>query len=485
MPFAPYDPPVFNGLITTWQQIVDIVNYAANFAAGNEGVKIQLGAVPEFTPQYRNTYPVRSMDCLQALVTCLQSHPGVYMELDQSTTPPTLHFRDRAHMTAVTLPYKSTDVNNVVHIASDIQPLYHLRPDRVAITYKINDSLNGQPIIRPSSDIYPAAGGPFLLTKNYSCDISGSAESITVANYISNNFSPLDLDLWRLKVPSLRAVAAGGQIPNDGNAGALAIVDTNPYDAVNHPRGIQVVDEAGAPIDCIGTFVYWTDQSVYAWFQLTAAPAMAVKATVKAHFSYTKNGGNGRASTVVADHEHSFRILLTNAPTGRYIFRQTLNTGEVIPAGLAQFIWTELSTLQWKLSHEIIQAAPDANSVPTLVKPGKHMINLAGGAAAWTTMNAVPETVSIQLYRTGNNRLVAQHRISCGPVNHLEPAQLLQIFNMFTKRNLRRIDTNQALTGQLASNQVDLSAMAARENSVAAVPDIQSDAAVAEIELPW
>ena len=470
--FAPYNPAVYLNLITTWQTITDVVNYAASFLAGTpDAVQLQLAPAAEFTPQYRSTYPVRAMNCLQAVTTCLQTHPGVYTELDYNTTPPTLHFRDRTKMVPVTLPYKSTDDAGRAHVASDIQPLFHLQPARIAIYYKINATVNGQPAPAFGYDIYPPAGGPFLLTKSYSCDLTGSSVQVTSKNFVSAAFVPGSLDLWRLKVPSLRQVWQGGMIPNDGTTGALQLV----------PGTVSVVDETGAPVDYTNTYVYYTDQPVYAWF---GAGITAIKATVKAHFSYTKNGAPGRPATVVGDHEHSFRATLTNAPTGLYWLKQTINPGEAIPANLAQSIWAELQPLQYKLRHEIIQVAPDTATVPTIIKPGLHAVNLSGGAAAWTAMNAVPENVTVTFQRTSSGLLVARHAITCGPVNFLEPAQLLELLNAFVKRNLRKIDTNSVLGGNASSSQLDLTATEGRENSVPSVPDITTDAATATVTLP-
>jgi hypothetical protein len=169
------------------------------------------------------------------------------------------------------------------------------------------------------------------------------------------------------------------------------------------------------------------------------------------------------------EHEHSFRVLLTTAPTGVYTLNEALSTGEQIPPDLAKNIFTELQDMQWRIRHEVLQLGTDENPVPTIVKPGKHKINLAGGDAAWADMNAVPETVMIDFIRTGNG-LLAHHNIQCGPVNRLEPGYMVQLYNLFTNRDLSKIDTSQRLTGEISDGGVDLSGNGARENSVPADP---------------
>jgi len=203
---------------------------------------------------------------------------------------------------------------------------------------------------------------------------------------------------------------------------------------------------------------------------------------VKAFFSYNKQStiGGATLTDTLQEHEHHFRIVLTNAPTNEYFIRTT-QAGESIPGGLAQYIWTELQPLQWKLRHEIIQVAATPTAVPTLIKPGKHCINLSGGDPTWGAMNAVPETVNIQFFRTADGLLVAKHSISCGPVNHLEPGYLVQLTNMFWNRSKSGVNANQRLNGQTSGSQVDLSSTDSKENSTAAqgVPSVQNIVSVA------
>jgi hypothetical protein len=482
-PGVTYSPAPVNGTITTWQ----VMQYIINFAATYYGVNLQLNSSAEFTPVYNNWYGLRCGKCDEALKIALRAHPACYTEVDYTTTPPTLHIRNRANMTAVTLPYAETDGNGVMHIASDLQPLPHLVPDAVRIYYKINGTYNGQPTVGFSNDIYPSGAANSLLCLDYSVDVTGAATTATVKNFSSVTFDPTQLSLWRQKVPSLLQQSQGGQVPNDGSTGALAIVDTNAFNSSTHPKGIQVLGDDGTDYSAsYGSVIpYLTDDTIYSWYQLASGSITVKKVTVKAFFSYQKITGAGdTANTQLTDqfkeHVHTFRCVLCSIPSGEYVLKQLLNGGESIPSGLAQAIYTELSDLQYKLRHEIIQVAGSTTTVPTLIKPGKHKLNLANGAAAWTSINAVPETVTVDFFRAYVNkndgsgsewRLVARQQIACGPVNHLEPGYLVQLANLFWNRHKSGIDLNQPLNGTLSSTQVDLSVAAeAKENSVPAVP---------------
>jgi hypothetical protein len=473
-PGVSYTPTPVNNTITTWQQIKDIISYAASYASGAQAVQVQTSGSAEFAPLYCSWYPIRSVKCAEALAVCLRPHPGVFTEVDYTTTPPTLHFRNRANLTAISLPYKSTDGSGRVHLATDIRPLNDLVPDAVRLYYKINGTYNGQAVVGTSLDVYPGGSGNSLLNLDYSIDVTGASTQETRVNFTSAAFDPTSLTLWRAKVPALLQQNQGGQIPNDGNAGALAFVDTAAYNSSTHPKGIQVIDDSGAVIDySSGHYEFITEQDVFTWMTLSGgAAASAVKATVKAFFSYDKTSAISGVNVTdsMKEHEHHFRVLLTNAPSGTYVLKQTVAVGEQVPANLAQSIYTELADLQWKLSHEIIQVASASNTLPTIIKPGLHKINLTGGHSDWTTMNACPESVSIEFFRTGDDRLCAQHRINCGPVNHLEPGYLIQLTNLFINRDRARIDAAQRTSGTTASSQVDLTSSVPKENTTAAAP---------------
>jgi hypothetical protein len=167
--------------------------------------------------------------------------------------------------------------------------------------------------------------------------------------------------------------------------------------------------------------------------------------------------------------------VLCSIPTNRYVLNQITSYAEAVPSGLAHAIWTELQDLQYKLNHEILQVAASTTTVPTLVLPGLHKINLSGGKTAWTTMNAVAQRVQINFLRvlvnkndgTGTEwRLAAQTQISCGPIDHLEPDALGQLANVFRLRNRAGIDAAARLSGGSAGSSSDLSLTAApKENS--------------------
>jgi hypothetical protein len=476
-PGETYSPAPVQNTITTWQQIQDILNYAIS----QYGVDLQIGSLdgsPEFTDLYTNWYPVQSEKCSNCLKVCLRPHPAVWTEIDYTTTPPTIHFRSRTNLTAATLPYATT-IDGVIHLATDIQSLDDLVPDAVRLFYKINGTFNGQPVITFTDDIYPTDAENSLLCMDYSIDITGSAKTETTINFVSYAFDPTDLTLWREKVNGLKQISQGGQIPNDGDTGALQFLDTTINGTLaDHPYGIQVTSATDVAIDP-ETYPYHTSGNIPKWMLTeSGGGGLMTEANITAGFNYQlqrqlANGTAVPAPETVPVHMHSLRLRLTNLPTGQYYMSQLLNPGEAIPTGLAQAVYNELSVLQWKLKHEIIQVAANGSTVPALIKPGKNMVNLSGGAVAWETMNAIPENVTIEFFRVlqdGVSCLCAKHTINCGPVNYLSPQYLVELANLFWNRNRAGIDANQRQNGLQSSTQVDLSADGAKENSVPQEP---------------
>lgn len=310
-PSVTYDPaPSFGNLITTWQQLQDIVNYAINYATGADAVQIQLAGMgsftpatgggtggtwtttgtPEFTPLYTNRYPVKAAKCAECINLTLAMHPGVYLEIDYTTTPPTLHARNRSAMTSVTLPYKSTLSDGTVHLATEIKPLDELVPDSVRIWYKVLNTVGGSQVPTFSSDIYPSGAGNSLLAMDFSVDITGSTTQQTIKNFTSTAFDPTNLALWEQRVTALKSLAQGGQIPSSGT-GQLTFINSSPYNSSTNTKGIQVIGDDGRDYSTSfgSALPYLTDDSVYAWFALSGGTAAAaVKCTVKAFFSYNK-----------------------------------------------------------------------------------------------------------------------------------------------------------------------------------------------------
>ena len=415
------------------------------------------------------------MRCADAIKVALRVHPDCACEIDYTSTPPTFNIRARGSLTALTLPYKgsatvSTPTRTRTHLTSDVRPRPDLVPSRVGIYVKTEATLAGQQVVSVGTDIYPVGVSSGLRAFDVSLDIMGPKTSVTTAKLTTSVFDPTDLDWWADKLPALKNVTAGGQIPDSGT-GALALLDATINGGGGHLKGIQVVDATGATINLSTYGFELLAGNVCSWMVNSGSAVNVVDATVTAFFSYNKTTVVGTDATSLTDkineHSHSVRVKLTNHAGTTYTLTQLLSSGETYPTGLAQRIYDSLSSLQYDFSHTIIES-PFA----TIIKPGLHSLNLSGGASAWTSMAAMVQAVTIRfMFSPGGGFASAEFDVKCGPVQHLEAGELVQLFNLFCNRDFSKINPNERTSGaSISGGGGDIGGDSPRENSSPAQP---------------
>jgi len=462
-PGVTYSPAPVNSHITTGQALVEILNYAISC-----GVNLQVGQIDPAL--YVPFYPVRSARCAEAIKHCLRPHPDCTTEIDYTTTPPTFNVRQRSHLAALTLPYAgtATPASGVVqtHLTSKVTPRPDLVPSRVGIYIKETSTIAGEAVVSVGSDIYPAVSSG-LRSLDASLDITGPRITQVTARITSTVFDPTNLPWWELKVP---AFSQPETVP-----GSVALLNT----AINDGSKacITVVDETGANVD-LSTYAYVMEDhgTAHAWMQLSGGgPVLVTKAIVTGHFTYQRRKNVGTAASPVwlpiktpNDHPHPLRIKLTNSPSAVYTLNQLLSTGEVYPTGLAESLYNSLTTLQYQFDHTILE-----QPFTTIIKPGKHALNVSGGASAWASMNAMIQEVVMEFINSPATGITsARTQVRCGPVEHLEAGQLVQLFNIFQNRDLSRINPNERTSG-LPNGGANASMPddTAKENTTHASPD--------------
>jgi hypothetical protein len=443
--FTAYSPGPFNNHITSGQVIREILAYAIFYGGAN----LQIGTIDPAI--YVPFYPIRSMRVADALKVCLRVHPDCTTEIDYTTTPPTFNIRQRSNLTAVTLPYKGT-ASNRTHLTSSVKPRPELVPSRVAIYYKETSTFAGASVVSISSDVYPG-GATALRSLDASCDITGPKFCTTTAKITAVAFDPTDITWWPKKLPALKQISDGGQIPNQPGVGSLHGIDAAINGGSGHPKGIQVVDSTGAAINLSIYPNELVNGTVCDWMQTGGILTNVIEATVIAFFNYHKISNVGSVPTAITDtvleQAQSVRIKLTNSPVGvtTYTLTQQLASGETFTNGLAQSIYTALATLQYNFTHTVLEA-PFA----TVIKPGLNALNLSGGATAWSTMIAMVQETSIEfMFSPSAGITSAKTTVRCGPVAHLEAGELVQLLNLFTNRDFSKINPNERASGFNAS----------------------------------
>ncbi len=177
------------------------------------------------------------------------------------------------------------------------------------------------------------------------------------------------------------------------------------YDASGAPA--TVVDDTNTAVD-LSTYTYRLTKGQIAPWMVSAsgAPGAAKKCTVKVKFKYTQNssdGSNSVANSTVKYHEKTATITLTNLQGGTY---GIINAGEIVPYGLAGFIYNIESIPQYEGTFsiqetEITDQCPLGNN-----------LNLTGGRPEWAAMNACVQSIAYDL-------LSGRTTLTFGPAGHL------------------------------------------------------------------
>ena len=462
--FRPVDPyqnasQVVLFYITTGEQLIEVLNFAIGAGANLQYVADELNnTLTTFAPWY----PARAMSCADAIKHCLRLHPDCFTEIDYSTTPPTFHVRKRNNpyapnnlplttgtpvtmapygtyneaplpptlLNQITLPYEST-AGGRRHIATSITPRPELVPSRIGIFYRY--IANGVTLAFPT-DIYPIGAPDGLRAKDYSLDLQGPSSTSSQRQITSVPFDPTNVNWWLTKCATLR----DSSIPPQGQPGcaAFAVVP-----------GIKVTDDNGNLIDYINSYPY---EFVSGTVDLWMSGVSLIVGTASANFTYVQKDPNSAPINTPTSHSKTTRVKLLNVPSELMTFTQFLSTGEAIPSGLAQSIYTALQSLQYNLNHTLFENPFSAS----FIKPGLNGVNLSGGDPAWLTMNSTVQESEYILHADNNGNSFADIAIRCGPVQHLEAGQLVQIFNLFQNRDILKINPWERITGTPAATGI-------------------------------
>jgi hypothetical protein len=376
------------------------------------------------------------------------------------------------------------------HLTSQVKPRPDLQPSRVGIYLKETSSIAGQTVVSIGTDFWPASSVSGLRSFDVSLDMTGPKTSLVTGQTTAYAFDPTSLAFWTTHVPTLDSDTHPEVKP-----GTLTIVnpDVNPSPATLN--AITVLDSSKNPIDYVDDYPNYLggQGTVHPWM-----PVQCIEAFVTAYLTYQKQKNIGTAAAAVwvpadkpATHPHTVKVKLTTAAVGTvpYTLSTILATGETypewyvvlpslapVPAGtagatlmtLAHYVYLSLATLQYNFSHTILE-----QPFTTIIKPGKHALNLSGGAAAWETMAAMIQESTIEFINSPAAGLtISKTSVRCGPVEHLEPGQLVQLFNLFQNRDINKINPNERASGlPNGGANAAMPSDTAKEDSTAALPD--------------
>ena len=148
----------------------------------------------------------------------------------------------------------------------------------------------------------------------------------------------------------------------------------------------------------------------------------AQRQNIDCRISYKSVAGGPTIGPVI----RRISVTATNAVNQTYSSLESLTESgsEGIPVGLAADYYAARSVTPWAGTVERVQ-----DECTRWVRPGS-LLNISGGNAAWTTMDALVQTVEQDLQ---NGRTVA----GLGPPEHLAPQDLLE-----QQRMMRRAEAD-------------------------------------------
>jgi len=378
-------------LITTGAQIADAVSEAVGASAA-----LQIGTndcAMQVPPEAG-----RDLNCAEVIRRMLRWHPDCVAWFDYSTTPPTLKIRQRANLTA-----HSFSIAGAPHSSTDIAARPDLQPPVVVLKYQILNQDDGIDQSFVSIDKYP--GGPSELQPGavvMTIDLQGT-RSQYVKQYIKTEaIAATDVNWWKERLPWLK----------DSNITNVAYVASSAsLAAMDADGGVDSGSDPGSASSSSGT-VYDNlilEGEIPEW--LTDHAQLAL---VQAKLTYDIKRGNDANGHAVVEHRGPevvmVKVMSTDLATDWYKQLTAVYIGDPQPTGLAQAYYTALATLQYEGSFEITEQECGTTATSFLGQ----VLNLTGGLAAWSTMNAL-------IFEATEDLATGHTRLRFGPAHYLSP----------------------------------------------------------------
>lgn len=416
--------------ITTGAVITEALNYAIS-----AGAPFAIGTIdPNILPPINE---VKDITCAEAVRSMLKWHPDCTEYFDYSATPPTLHIRQRANLTPVSLAVGQAPLSAIKGITSR----QDLQVPSVVIHYEITGNVSGQPTFNILVDAAPA-GATGQEFGGVCCTIPLRGETLTtvtqriVTRAIRDDAvadDPADLLAYlTAHFGDLQTQAANPDITSAGitiTACSRGLAD--PHAIELDPAGgtMPDPDHPGQTLPATRTVVYDASLenelvagSIADWM----FKQYAIRSQVhRISFTYTLDSGTGGMSGDITTKQGTIDITATNAgdssedtaQTKEYTTVTSFQPGDAIVVGLAAAYLGALNVLQYSGELELIE--PEASGVAGL----GNSLNLSGGLAGWASMAApvIEESVDVD---TGTTSL------TFGPPEHLTPQDLVALVNV-------------------------------------------------------
>lgn len=361
--------------------VKEAIEAALDFAIAN-GASLQY-SIAASLDQKVPLYEAKDIAIPEVGRILLRWFPDTVTWFDYTTTPPTLHIARRADLTPVTLP--ATAANGGDTRSVKIKARRDLQRSAVVIIYEQASSVNGELRLITSVDKYPAnATGLEFKALVVTVNLQGYAVTVASAELTTQAINLASQVWWEEKLPWLTEA-----------------------DMLPFTQGGYVISAAARQSALANELL---DGQIAPWMNKQSA-----RDTITANVHWRKADGSE------GDRKVSVRVVATDAATGSYSGLTAVTSGEAVPVGLAQKVYTALNTLHYEGDLEFVEA-----EVSGLAGIG-NVLNLSGGRAEWAAMNAMVWAEMVDV-----DAGVTQIRI--GPAENLGIPDLVQLLQVDRNR---------------------------------------------------
>jgi hypothetical protein len=361
-------------LVTTKAQIQAVLQYAINEAAA----PFNVGAItlPDLYPPVSQ---ISARMCAEVIENQRRFTPDAVSWFDHSTSPPTLHIKQRSALTRVAV--RMTQCNGL-----QIRPRYDLQVPAVVIQYRRTNVVNGVPYYQQDLDIAPeGATGKEFKAVVAPVDLQGTVINASYAEVVCAPIEKESATWWK------------GQYSPLNGEGVQNLAIASPTRDSNLPN--ELVS---------GTIPPWL---------LRMEEVTAQREKVKALASYSEEG-----RTWVNREVHT-EIIATDLESGSYLSSLSVSMGQPTPVGLAAYLYAATSILHYDggftLSEEECSGTVGLGNV----------LCVSGARSEYETMDAVVQSITetIDDGRTS---------ITFGPPKHLSVDDIIELLSAIRNRVL-------------------------------------------------
>ena len=397
-------------------------------------------------------------ECLRKMLKWIGAMGDAVVWFDYTTTLagapcPTLKISTRDLLPAISLPFPGLPAiapasagatagsTPSIFSSTKLKRRDDLIPPAVEIKFRINGTFDGQSYTQLFRDIAATINGNTIegigqtgalyTAETFGTDspayVGGSANSATMQSLqnaardfgAACNTMDMEGGNWALQLCSFSTVPVNTESPGLGGT-ALAFWTTlfpelAQMSSLQFPtfNTTSIVDDNGSAIDPSVFKYLLTRGQVAKWMLAGDILGGAAIQSINAHVSVTLAGTENITylsvslpASVTPGAVKNATCTLVTLPGGTYQKQVMTSAGEIIPYGLAGYIYQIAKIPQYEgtitlQENEITDACPPGNN-----------LNLTGGLAEWATMNAMVQQITYDL-------LTARTTITIGPAAHL------------------------------------------------------------------